>query len=361
MASLLSPYLLGPAQPMAAQPQQSGLSALLGNMGQSDRAMRLKDILAPEIALPMAGAMFMGETPQQSFGGALQMAGLGFGQKRQEREETTRRNKTAELLRKSNPELLPWLEAGAISPVDAFNAIRASGKTDLTDDLKEYQYAIGQGYQGSFTQYMTEMRKAGATTVDARQMGTVPPGYRAEYDEQGRVVQMVLIPGGPAAAEVEAAEGQSNARMDAAMTASDTVTQAAQRARTAVGNQNFGSGGTTAVAKIPIVGPLTDSAEVVRQTDVLKSLAAAENLNAMRQSSPTGGALGNVTEKELKLLQDKSGALDPNSPTFIRDLEDYERTLLRTIHGREVGDAIFEQTRRQGGNRTFSGVQWSVE
>ncbi|MDZ7906517.1 MAG: hypothetical protein U5N55_12655 [Cypionkella sp.] len=47
----------------------------------------------------------------------------------------------------------------------------------------------------------------------------------------------------------------------------------------------------------------------------------------------------------MKVIQDKAGALNQNSPNFLRDLEDYEHTLLRVIHGPEAGDRIFEQTR----------------
>jgi hypothetical protein len=45
------------------------------------------------------------------------------------------------------------------------------------------------------------------------------------------------------------------------------------------------------------------------------------------------------------MLAAKSGALDPNSPNFARDLEDYERTLLRVVHGQTKGDELFKQTR----------------
>lgn len=35
-----------------------------------------------------------------------------------------------------------------------------------TDDIREYEFARGQGYQGSFTDFMTEMRKSGASSVN---------------------------------------------------------------------------------------------------------------------------------------------------------------------------------------------------
>lgn len=47
-----------------------------------------------------------------------------------------------------------------------------------------------------------------------------------------------------------------------------------------------------------------------RDTDTLKARTAFGELQAMRAASPTGGALGNVTEKELALLQAAGSNLD---------------------------------------------------
>ena len=73
--------------------------------------------------------------------------------------------------------------------------------------------------------------------------------------------------------------------------------------------------------------------------------ATIESLNAMRAASPTGGALGAVSDSENKMLAAKAGALDPSSPNFARDLDDYELTLLKTVHGAEAGERIFKETR----------------
>src|SRR5690606_2978390 len=73
------------------------------------------------------------------------------------------------------------------------------GEQDLPSSVREYEYARSQGYNGTYQQFQTDLKRAGAITVDARQMGTIPPGYRANYDEQGRVVSLEPIPGSPAA------------------------------------------------------------------------------------------------------------------------------------------------------------------
>jgi hypothetical protein len=171
------------------------------------------------------------------------------------------------------------------------------------------------------------------------EVGTIPQGYELFTDPTTGARRLQALPGGP-----EDTSRNDTRATELAATASEVVTSAAARARDAASNRNFGSTGTSVVANLP----WTDSAEVVRQVDVLKAQAIASNLQAMRDASPTGGALGQVTAPELKLLADKSGALNPNSPTFLRDLADYERTLLETIHGREVGRRIFEETRGSG-------------
>lgn len=170
----------------------------------------------------------------------------------------------------------------------------------------------------------------------------LPAGWRI-HTETGVASQ---IPGGPAALEAQSLADAGAASDGANQVATETITTAAQRARAAAGNRDLGNFG----AGLAALNPYTDSAEVERQIDVLRSNAATSTLQAMRDASPTGSTgLGALTAPELKIIQDKAGALNQNSPNFLRDLEDYERTLLRTIHGPEAGDAMFEASRRAAG------------
>jgi hypothetical protein len=41
-------------------------------------------------------------------------------------------------------------------------------KAETTDDIREYQFAVSQGYKGSFEKFQTDMRKAGATSITDR-------------------------------------------------------------------------------------------------------------------------------------------------------------------------------------------------
>ncbi len=212
----------------------------------------------------------------------------------------------------------------------------------MTGDIREYEFAKQQGYAGSFTDYQRDMKKAGAQNIN---MGTIPPGYQLVTDPQSGAQRMEPIPGSPVStANEKSAEGRE--------TVTSVVTTAAQRAREAMAGATLPTDGT--VGGFLSRMPGTAAAEVRRQVDVLKSNAKIENLSAMRRESPTGGALGAVSDSENAMLAAKAGALDPDSPNFARDLDDYERSLLRTIHGKEAGDQIYAQTRAaapQGDNQ----------
>ncbi len=218
-----------------------------------------------------------------------------------------------------------------------------------TDDIIEWEAARSQGYPGTLQDWITEGRKAGATSVNVSngggRYGTIPQGFELIEGPEG--ASMRPIPGGPedTSKRDSLAQGQSDV-------ATRVVTSAAQRAREAAKQRNFGHVGQGVAANMP----WTDSAEVARQVEVLKSTAKVENLTAMRQASPTGGALGSVTEKEADMLAAKSGAIDPSSPNFERDIDDYELTLLQVVHGPQEGLRIFSETRGGSGQPTPQGA-----
>lgn len=237
------------------------------------------------------------------------------------------------------------------------------GGPQPTDDMREYQQAVQQGYKGSFVDYMKELKRAGANINN----GTIPTGYQAVYGPNQELLRYDPVPGGPADQERQAAAATAGAKEDSKAVSTEIITNAANIIR----QQSQSVGATGLGGAILSNLPTTPAAEIYRQIDVLKSNASIENLQAMRAASPTGGALGSVTEKENAMLAAKSGALDPKSPRFQEQLDDYERTLLQIVHGKAAGDAIFQQTRnggspqpapqQSGGRKTKLGVTWSAD
>lgn len=227
----------------------------------------------------------------------------------------------------------------------SINVVQAPAKpAEDPTKVREYNFYAQQEQAAgrpvkSFDEWSISTAKAGASTVTvggAGEVGTIPQGFELFTDPATGARSMRPIPGGP-----EDPTKASEAAKGGRDIATQTVTSAASRAREAAEERIVGG----ALSGIAAMNPASQNAEVYRQVEVLKSQAIVNNLQAMRDASPTGGALGAVTAPELKMLADKSGALDPRSDNFIRDLNDYELSLLQTIHGPEEGKRIFEATR----------------
>ena len=222
-------------------------------------------------------------------------------------------------------------------------------KPDIPDSVQALDLrAQRAGLQPGTKEYNDFMVSGGRSGVNVNvDTGTIPQGYQAVRDENGRLLRYEPVAGGPADTTQNEAE-----RANRQQTQTDIITTAAGEARK-LANEWFTTG---TPGRLAANLSESDAAELRRQTAVLTSNATIENLNQMRQQSPTGGALGNVTEKEGAMLAAASGALDPNAgrEAYMKALDNYERTLLRVVHGPKVGDAIFEQTREAESNKPVS-------
>ncbi len=67
--------------------------------------------------------------------------------------------------------------------------------------------------------------------------------------------------------------------------------------------------------------PITEQGAIQGVVDTLKSNISFDTLQQMRDLSPTGGALGQVSNTELDMLMKNIGALDPSSPDFQVNLQ----------------------------------------
>lgn len=267
---------------------------------------------------------------------SLYQSGLAAGEKREEKEAERKRQ---EQLAQDYQTLLGGAPAGGTQVADASGAAPASPGMDLTpeqrailatlppeqgipilaqqafrpgpqptDDIREYEFARSQGYQGSFTDFMRDMRRAGATSVsvDARNLGSIPPGFRLVEDESG--LRMEAIPGSPAAQEQEAAAAAKQAQQGQAAQYGNVVLTDIKRVQDKIQNSVLPTTGFIGNFLKNIGG--TAAADVRALTDTIRANIGFDRLQAMRDASPTGGALGQVTERELAFLQSTLGSLE---------------------------------------------------
>ena len=103
MAGLLDFLGLGGRAQMPRDPWQ-GLRQQ-GQMPQQGGGGILAQLLAPEVALPMAAALMGQQGNGQNFANAFGAAGAGLGEQRKLKAQTAERNKTLEYLRQERPDL----------------------------------------------------------------------------------------------------------------------------------------------------------------------------------------------------------------------------------------------------------------
>ena len=77
--------------------------------------------------------------------------------------------------------------------------------------------------------------------------------------------------------------------------------------------------------------PEGEAKSVDNAVDTLKANVAFDRLQKMRDNSKTGGALGQVSEKELKLLEANLASLDPTSAEFKDNLRTIRSTYERVV------------------------------
>lgn len=228
---------------------------------------------------------------------------------------------------------------------------------DLPADVREYQFAQQQGYEGSFLDYQNELAtsRRSQTTVSVGggpEFGTIPQGYMLETleGEGGQPsYQMIPIPGGPADLEQQqAAESDAASQRNREMSG-NVVVQDIDRIIGMV--EDGGLPETGLVGGMLSVVPGTDAGNIARLLFSIKSNVGFDRLQQMRDASPTGGALGQVSEMENRLLQSALGSLDQaqSQQQFIDNLSRVYNIYLDIIHGPGNGPGrrpvSFEQPR----------------
>ena len=263
-----------------------------------------------------------------------------------QRTESKAKNKTIEYLRANGRgDLADAVDSGSLGIRDAAGIMFAQpkdGSTAAKKNYDAYQKILAEEGPEAAKQFLSMSRSGSTTNVNMpKQMGTITPGWKADYDNDGNVTSMSVIPGGPAAQEIEAQRVKAETQDNTGSIMGRNVVQTASRVRDLISPYSVGYGS--------LLSALPESAarELKGEVDVLGAIASSENLNAMRLASPTGGALGNVSDSDIKLLKDKSGAIDIGSSpsTFRRQVDEYELFLLQVIHGPEAGQYMFDNSR----------------
>lgn len=184
-------------------------------------------------------------------------------------------------------------------------------------------------------QYIRDVTMRPGSQVNVGVANAPPAGYRYVYDDQGRISSMEAIPGGPAArkiaeeeAEVAEAAEMQEAKAKRVQRTANVVTQDIDRTLDLIDKGFFPITGGFSITEAV---PGTRAHDAARLIETVQANVGFDKLQAMRAESPTGGALGSVSERENTLLQATAGNL------ALSQTEGQLRENLRRLKGQTVG------------------------
>lgn len=207
--------------------------------------------------------------------------------------------------------------------------------SEAVRDLEYFGFNMqGQGEQAFNALSQLNQSRAGNTNINMpqNQFGTIPPGHRLVQTPDGGFT-MQVIPGSPAAREIELQQQADRFKQQNLERAGGTVVQDVGRALTLLGSAGpFGAG------RGAVIGTLDPESEASALNDLVGSIKGnigVDQLQQMRNASPTGGALGNVTERQLEGLQGLLGNLRVEGRRDLLDqnLKRVFNIYMDTIHG----------------------------
>lgn len=211
-----------------------------------------------------------------------------------------------------------------------------------TTDILDFQY--GEDHP-DFYKYQLDQKKAGATNIANNvgptgiDYGKPEDGYAWKRNSDGTVAindrgAPVQVPIGGGSIEQKAAElatktadadNQTKVSGSVVLDDLDRAMAIAQQAPSATG---FGGAISSAI-------PGTPAANLKSMLDSIKSNISSSRLQQMRQSSPTGGALGNVSDTDMRLLQSAYGSLEQSQSKeqFLQNLQRVRNIYMDIVHG----------------------------
>lgn len=234
-------------------------------------------------------------------------------------------------------------------------------KMRTPEGLTAYQQAQHDLAERRFAAQMDGRLKTGTTVNVGRESsewGAAPKDHvwlrggdgeiMLEPDPSGRGMRPVAVPVGGGPADTSA---QDQARQDQTERSGNIVMEDIGRAMTTIQDSAFDLGPFKANPSIGLMGwlssgtPHTPAFKLSNQLKTIRANIGFDRLQAMREASPTGGALGNVTIGELERLEAVMGSLEQaqDEDELMFNLTRLNNLYLDTIHGEGNGDGRLEE------------------
>jgi len=228
---------------------------------------------------------------------------------------------------------------------------------DTTADIKNFNKAVEKGFPGSFFEYQRAL-KSGDTQVT---IGNIPQDFIVVTNELGEIT-MEVIPGSPTDLKAKKDQAGKDEGAEVRTTQKSIVVEDIDRLKTKITEAPwYNPVAGSILAKFfenPYIGAGKNRIDGLALATTIKSSIGFDRLQQMRDESPTGGALGQVSELELITLQATLGSLDldQSEEQLLANLDRlgivYAAMLLKIA---ETGDGTFEEKMGGSASTTAAG------
>ena len=297
-----------------------------------------------------------GLSPLQNFAAALDplilkdlRGGEGIRQQGVQRAASMSKNKTVDMLRKQGrDDLANAVMNNTIGAREAFSVLQSEKAANLafsrqqalaagkTKDTALIRNAIAAGLKPGTEEYSKYILSGGDVygTGAPVEFGTLDKGTMMVQgrDEQGNLTYKVVpIPGSKAAADVEQAASAKEAAREGGIKTAGVVLTNIDEAQRVINESKLPTSGFVGSMLTKIPG--TAATDVGALVNTIKANIGFDKLQAMRDASPTGGALGQVSNQEIDFLQSTLNNLNQNQSQeqFNKQLQILENQYLQTI------------------------------
>lgn len=247
---------------------------------------------------------------------------------------------------------------------DAFNyAIKKQQKAQepqkFPAGVEEYRWF--QQQTPEVQKQYSDWKAANKGGINISNEGTIPQGMRVVRDNEGRPLYYEPIPGSPADLAARAEKNKKDMRTSARETQGNLLTDDIDRALRTIDGDGW----------LPVTGwgdnikniPGTNAKALDGFLTTVKANISFDKLQAMRESSPTGAALGTVSDSDMKLLSATMGSMDQSQdPKILKyNLARLYNQTLDVIHGPGNGPPRKDLSAFGEGNQPASAPPEGIE
>lgn len=199
-------------------------------------------------------------------------------------------------------------EAASTLPAgEGFTLGKDQVRYDANGNVIASNAGVGDGFGGGFGQVSPEAQNwASLITSGQAKLSDVPSDIRSQV----------------ASAVAGAPQTQTKAQLNASNTANEAI-NAINSALAALDPAGLSTADSPLGRTLGGFIPGTDARDLKGYLSTVQALIGFDTLQKMREASPTGGALGQVSERELSFLQSAQGSIEGSlsTPTLKKNLE----------------------------------------